>query len=291
MIPEKRGMLILLVIATVAIFVGAVWAIVTYLPINITGEARPTKTISVLDPRMNCTHPVSYWTQHAELYPAQIVIGGQVYESNDLERVLSNDTDDPRDNLQSELIAAYLNVHWGADQSYIENVLFEAYGWLVDHPSGSELSESDIENATRLFNLLEAYNDGMTGVEACEIELSPEVTATDAVTLMPTILSTTTPTEKSTTPPATRLPPSKTAPIANTATSVPTKTQAVPSSTPVRPTSTQAYPTSTPSKTTAPPTSIPTKTTEAPIPTNTPIPPTLPFTETPPPPTETLPPP
>jgi hypothetical protein len=252
--PEKRGTLIFLVIATVLVFVGVVWALATYLPLNLGGEASPTTTQPGLSTHTNCVHAVAYWKDHSESYPAQMVIAEQVYTAGDIGFIFTNTANDARDELRAQLAGAYLNIRWGADQSYIESILFEAYGWLVDHPSGNQLSDGDREQATRLYNLLEAYNQGLTGVEACE----PRIELTETITMRDTAIS------------------------SATLTSSPSST-ATPSETPtpseMTPTATYIYipPTNTKMPTTAPPIQRPTNTkvppTQPPAPTNTPAPP------------------
>jgi hypothetical protein len=164
-----------------------------------------------------------------------------------------------------------LNILSGADQSYIETTIFEAYAWLVQHPAGSQVTDSEQGEGTRLFNLLEAYNLGLTGVKPCEIAgliLTEASTATETATVTASL----TPSETGT------LPPSETP--------VPTEI-----------TATDTYefipPTRAATRTNEPPIQYPTDTpvppTQAPAPTNTAVPPNTP-TFIPPQPTATLPP-
>jgi hypothetical protein len=269
---DKRGLVLILVIATVVIFVGLVWAITTYLPLNL--AAAPSPTITAEHPRVaaNCASPIAFWKQHPEFYPAKMVIGEQVYKAGELSKIFSSQNDDFPAKLQAQLTAAYLNILAGADQSYIETTIFESYAWLVQHPTGSEMTDSEQEEGTRLFNLLEAYNLGLTGVKRCEIAgliLTDAGTATETATV--TITVTASPTE---TPPASETP----IPIEITATAT---YEFIP-------------PTRAPTRTTEPPIQYPTNTsvqpTQAPAPTETPVPTEAP-TNIPPPPTLTLPPP
>ena len=80
---EKRGLIPILVIATVVIFVGLVWAISTFLPLNLAAAPSPTFTANAPRVAVNCTSPIGYWMQHPGLYPAQVVIGEQVYKAGD----------------------------------------------------------------------------------------------------------------------------------------------------------------------------------------------------------------
>jgi len=280
---EKRGLIPILVIATVVIFVGLVWAISTYLPLNLAAAPSPTFTANAPRVAANCTSPIGYWRQHPGLYPAQVVIGGQVYQAGDLGKLFSSQTEDLPAKLQAQLTASYLNILSGADQSYIETTIFEAYGWLVQHPAGSEVSGAVQEEGTRLFNLLEAYNLGMTGVEACEAAAAYRLTELITIADTPTITVTPSPTG---TPTASETPTSTeiTATVTNASilpTRAATRTNVPPSqnptSPPVEPTQAPA-PTNTPAPTAAP--------------TNTPVPPAPTYTLPPLPiPTNTLPPP
>jgi len=272
---DKRGLVVILVIATVVVFIGSVWAISTYLPLNLAAAPSSTTTEDSSRAVMNCASPIAYWKDHPELFPSQAVIGGQVYKAAELKQVFSGQSADLPTKLQAQLTAAYLNILEGADQSYIEATIFEAYTWLVQHPVGSQVSDTEREDGTRLFNLLEAYNLGMTGVKACEIgsvyRLTEMTTMTDTASITVTITPS----------------PSGTPPASETATPIE-----------ITPTATFEYipPTRAATRTSKPPIQYPTNTpvppTEAPPPPNTPVPTAAPtFTPQPPPPTPTLPPP
>ena len=210
----------------------------------------------------NCTYPVGYWQEHPELYPSQMVIGGKVYRAKDIGGVFAQASQDTALQLQAQLSGAYLNFLAGADQSEIETTIFEAYGWLVRNPAGSELSESERQAGSKLTNLLLAYNQGLTGVPACEPELTLTLAASGTATETPTQVLTSTPSETPTpTPSETPMPTNyPTAPI----------TTLIPSRTPVPMTSTPGQPTITPSKTFSPTaTNTPESTTEVPPPTRT----------------------
>ena len=270
-ITTKRGLIVILVVATVAVFIGLVWLIATYVPWNLLGFPNPSITATVTQMEQNCTYPISYWKEHPELYPPQMVIGGIVYEAKDVREILANETQNATQLIQAQLVGAFLNMLAGADQSSIETIVFEAYGWLVKHPTGSQVSDDDREAGVRLFKVLEAYNDGLSGVALCGGLQIPTLVVSSTPTETQTVLWTLTPSETSTpTPSETPTPTEQTA----TATSfffVPTRTTKpttepppqVPTNTPIQPTETK----------------IP------PPPTNTPLPPT----PTLPPPTPTLP--
>ncbi len=268
--PEKKGLLIVVVIASVVVFVGVVWAMATYLPVVLGGEVSPTATADEIIANANCVHTVAYWEAHTEAYPPQMVIAGQVYTTGDIASIFADTKNGPWEELRAQLAAAYLNIRGGADESTIEQVLFDAYGWLVDHASGSELAEGEREEAVRLYELLKAYNQGSGGVAACE-PLTPGEAATSGI--LTKISTATLPVAQTTTTPArsgTSTRPRETAQVTSTSTFAPIYTQIVPSSTPAQPTNTQAHATLTPSRTIAlSATFTPIRTTQAPSPTNT----------------------
>src|SRR4030042_5590043 len=139
-ITKKRGLILILVIATIAIFVGLVWLIATYLPKNLLGLSSPSFT-STAWVEKNCTYPVSYWMEHPELYPPQIVLGSKLYQANDIREALTGADLDPIAQLQAQLVGAFLNISSGADQDLIEATIFQAYSWLVQHTAGSQASD------------------------------------------------------------------------------------------------------------------------------------------------------
>jgi hypothetical protein len=275
-ITEKRGLVIILIIATVLIFVGLVWAIATYLPLKLLGIPNPSFTATVLVGGKNCTYPVDYWKSHPERYPAQLVIGGQVYKAKEIGRIFLDVTADTSTQLQAQLTGAYLNFLSGADQRYIETTIFEAYGWLVQHPAGSALTDNERQAGTRLFTILETYNQGLTEVAPCEPGLAQTITETINTTGTPNLLLTITPSQ-TVTPTS-----SETATPTNTPI-LPVFTLREPTLTPIPTTSVPEQPSTTPSQTLSPSaTNTPINTTEAPPPTRTAtIAPTLPPTETP----------
>ncbi len=276
-ITEKKGIWILLVIATVIVFIGLVWIIARYLPLSFTSAPGSSPTASIERRLADCTSPVAYWEEHAELYPAKLVISGQEYAASELKQVLEGQKGDLASRLQAQLTAAYLNISSGADQSYIETTIFEAYSWLVGHPAGSEVSADEESVGLRLYNLLEAYNQGLTGVDPCMPITSPiigeaseEPTVTVTFTASPTTKPAPSETELPTNPPSTL-------PIPTV--SVPTHT-ATPTREPTR------HVPATPTDTLVPPTN----TIEPTHPTKTPPPPTRTYTPPPPPTTPTFPP-
>ncbi len=268
-ITTKRGFILILVVATVAVFIGLVWLIATFVPWNLLGFPSPSITATAARVEKNCTYPISYWMEHTESYPPQMVIGGIVYEAKDLREILADETQNLAQQIQAQLVGVFLNTLAGAEQSSIETAIFEAYGWLVKHPEGSEASDSDREAGARLFKVLEAYNDGLTEVPLCEGVQIPTLITSSTPTETPTVLLTLAPSETTTPTPS----------------ETPTPTELTGT-----PTYSFIVPTHTAKPTTEPPPQVPTNTPAQPTETKIPPPPDTP-TNTPQPPTPTLPPP
>ncbi len=251
-IRDKRGLILILVIASGVVFIGLVWIIGTYFPwtqlgFSESGDITPTPRIDV-----NCTYPISYWKEHGELYPAQVILGSQVYRANDIQKALSNTDQGLVGQLQAQLVGAFLNTSTGADQEIIETTIFQAYKWLVEHPDESQIGDGDRETGARYLSILEAYNLGLAGVPLCEGVFLPASLLTALPSSTPTLLLTQTPSQTPTTTPS----------------ETPSPTYAW-----VTPIFTVGIPTKTPSPTTqAPGGQAPTITrTPAPQPSNTPI--------------------
>jgi hypothetical protein len=283
-INTKRGLIIILVVATVVIFVAVVWVIATSLPWGKRGAQQSTATLGVLV-ASDCTRPVAYWKDHPELFPTQLIIGGVTYQERELEALLTDDNQELTQQLKVQLAVAFMNNQAGADQTSIETALFEAYGWLVQHPASSQVSSDELAVGKQLLDLLNAYNLGLGEVAACETASSlaktntPSAIATEillqasgiptsSTTPSPTVTSTSLATQVPTTP----------LPIFNSPTASATSPQH-PTNTPVKttqaPTATNTLKPPTPTNTPKPPT--PTNTIEPPTPTNTPEPPTPTF--------------
>jgi hypothetical protein len=275
-IITKRGLILILVIATVAILVGLVWLIATYVPWNRLGFSSPSITPTTSRIEKNCTYPVSYWMEHPELYPPQMVLGSKVYQANDIHEALTGSDEDPTAQLQAQLVGAFLNISSGADQGLIETTIFQAYSWLVQHPDGSQVSESELETGSRYYNILEAYNLGLAGVAPCEEETTIIKTYTATPSGVPPTVATVTPSQTLT------ITPSETAtPIEITATAtymviLPTNTAIQNTEPPIQ------LPTNTPREPTVQPSSTPTEQPPPPdTPTNTSQPPDTSTPETP----------
>ncbi len=275
--PERRWVVIVLVVLTIAIFIGFVWVIATYLPLDFRAMVDPSPTTGIAETKANCAAPVEYWKEHPDLYPTKIVIGDQVYLGSEISAIFDVQPDDLTGELRAQLATAYLNISAGADQSYIEATVFQAYSWLVDHPVGSQVSDDEREEGKRLFDLLEAYNQGLTGVAACEGMISQPATGGAAIgTAGVELIITVTSTRMEGT--------SETSTPSSTSTSEPIYTGIAPSRTPVPTTQAPRNTTPTPTRTNVPsPTNTAVRTTVAPTATNTLAPtftPTLPSTPT-----------
>ncbi|OGO25945.1 MAG: hypothetical protein A2136_01420 [Chloroflexi bacterium RBG_16_54_11] len=192
-ISRKRGLVLALVVATVIVFVGLVWIIVTNKPWNPSGLTGSGDIAGAAQLGKNCTYPLHYWREHPERYPPQVVLGGKTYQADEINRILSGDGGDPASQLQAQLLGVFLNISAGADQDVIDATVFQAYGWLVSHPDGSDISESAREEQSRLYNLLEAYNYGLAGVALCPEAASYMITETVTPSQTPTDISTTSP--------------------------------------------------------------------------------------------------
>jgi len=264
-ITNKRRLVLILVVVSVAIFIGLVWLIANYLPWSPLSGHSPTDTDAPRRPEINCTYPVSYWKEHPELYPPQIVIGSETYQSKDLRGILSKETLDITSQLQLQLIVVFLNILSGADQNPIEATIFDAYGWLEQHPEGSEVAESDRETGNQLFTLLDAYNRGLAWVVPCVSTAILAPTFTSTATNTATVFLTLTPTMT--------LTPSPSATPSITATSLPPTpipTIFIPSETPTPTRTERPIPTATDTR--VPPIEEPTQT-NTPSPSDTPEPP------------------
>jgi hypothetical protein len=280
-IRDKRGLIVILVIASGVVFIGLVWIIATYFPWTQLGVSESEDITQTPRVDVNCTYPISYWKEHGDLYPAQVILGSQVYKANDIQKALSNADQGLVGQLQAQLVGAFLNTSAGANQEIVETTIFQAYKWLVEHPDESQIADGDREAGSRYLSILEAYNLGLAGVPLCEGVFLPTSLLTALPSSTPTLLLTDTPSQTTT----------------NTPSETPSATQSEtssPTSQSVIPIFTMANPSRTPIPTTEPPSGQSPTLTQMPppAPTNTPFPPTpVPApTNTPPVPTFTLPP-
>jgi len=261
-INAKRGLFLILVIATMVIFVGLVWFIGTKIPWNLLTTNSPNPTTAGPRVEVNCTFPVPYWMQHPELYPPQMVLGEKVYQAKEISQILSSEPVNLGTRIQAQLMVAFLNNYAGADQAPIETTVFQAYRWLEEHPDGSQVHARELEAGNSLYDALMAYNHGLSGVPICrgasifiltETSMIPGAESTHP-TVSPSPTGTPTGTGTATYTPA-------------SASQTATRTIAPPV---LQPTNTKSEPTSAPIDT-QPPVVIPTNTTEPIlIPTDTP---------------------
>jgi hypothetical protein len=141
---------------------------------------------------MNCTYPDYYWQDHPELYPPQLVWESKIYQANEIQGVLSESEHSLAAKVRAQLLAAYLNISAGADQSVIKTTIFQAYGWVELHPDDKPVSESEQRAGSQLANVLEAYNLGLIGVPACKEVPTDVPTATATPTITPSMTPTNT---------------------------------------------------------------------------------------------------
>jgi hypothetical protein len=232
-------------------------------------SVRPSPTASLtllptatLEAATNCTYTIFYWSYIAETLPYQIVVGREVFGRTEIGLLMVKETEDLREELLRQLIVTFLNYLSGADQTAIEAAISSSYKWLVSHPAGSELSESDQQEARELVSVLRSYNSGVIGPGSCRDDLrKPPPTAT----FTPTPTSTITPTQPTPTASSTPSPtPTRTRGpyVPPTATKEPEDNNPPTSQPPPRPTDTPTVMI----PTTEPP---PPPTTEAPSPTPT----------------------
>jgi hypothetical protein len=262
-LSSRRGWIIALIVATILIFVGLVWLIATFTPWSRLGLQNPSATTGG-NALQECTYPITYWRQHPELYPAQVIIGGVPYKQRELEALLTDEELNLILQIRAQLAVAFLNIASGADQSGIEATLFSAYGWLLNHPLGTELSADELEVGTNYLSLLEAYNHGQAGVAACEATLPLVRTGTSIATGTAILESSGTPSQTSTPTPSET-------PTTGSQTETATYFYITPSHTTIP---TTRVPPPLPTNTSKPPTTRPS-------PTNTPIPNTATFTPPP----------
>jgi hypothetical protein len=262
-IRDKKGLILILVIASGVVFIGLVWIIATYFPWNRLGLLESGDITNTPRVEVNCIYPISYWMEHAELYPPKVILGSKIYEENDIRQALSSADQGLVEQLQAQLVGSFLNTSAGADQEIIEATIFQAYRWLVEHPAGSQVVDSDREAGSRYLSVLEAYNLGLAGVPLCEGIYVALVQHSSTTSAVPTIIITTSLSQTPTTTPS----------------QTPTTTaseSASPTVLFVTPVFTISVPTRTPAPTTQPPSGqAPTATQMAPpAPSNTPILPT-----------------
>lgn len=127
-ITGKRGFILILVIATMVVFIGLVWLIARNVPWNLLNIPVPSSTKGVPSAEMNCTFPVSYWGLHPELYPPQVVLGSETYQANEIEGILTVKAQNVSGELERQLVGVFLNISAGADQDLLKPPFFKLMG-------------------------------------------------------------------------------------------------------------------------------------------------------------------
>jgi hypothetical protein len=225
-----------------------------------------------------CTYPLHYWKDRPGQWPAQVVLGGQVYNRADAQALLGQQPDEVGVHLAQQVYTAFLNILAGANYTVIEGVLMDAAAWLDANPLGSRPSELSQREGAYLAQIMENYNLGEIGPGACadvpalsdyQAEAAaPEGDPSEGDTprgVTPAVSPVAEGAARLPPPPLqfpAALPPAAQPTAVPPASSPPTATQVIP--TPVPPTATAVPPTAT----TAPPTPVP--------PTATSVPPTSP---------------
>jgi hypothetical protein len=139
-----------------------------------TPKSLPSQTISPtlsLTPLQEltkaCVHSLDYWSSHTETWPDLFTIGNLTYTKE--EQITANNTPIKNviDYLFIQLNAAYLNYVNGPPSKGIDKTITDTAGWLKNHNSVSELSESDRELGISMGMTLSDYNNGKLGPGLC----------------------------------------------------------------------------------------------------------------------------
>lgn len=115
------------------------------------------------------THSIGYWKNHPEKWPTdEIEIGNVTYMKEEALQILwEANAKDATKMLAAQLIAAKLNRLSGASPCFyycekqvnIDNVISDADAFLTEYPIGSNPQGEDRQNALRLKDILDAYNN------------------------------------------------------------------------------------------------------------------------------------
>ncbi len=142
--------------------------------ITITITPTPTRTATLpasptpqVDSSMNCTHSVTYWANHTETWPYQVVIDNFTYTIGEAAAIYSAQNKDVAAYLFLQLHAAFLNFLSGADTSAVNKTMSDAANWLNIHLVGSPINESDQQTGIALGMTLASYNNGRLGPGRC----------------------------------------------------------------------------------------------------------------------------
>jgi len=250
-------------------------------------EVQPsTLTPTVLEvviENIGCTLPLEFWLQNQVKIPSLILVNVLAvnqtevcvnYAGSEICSILEEANQTADIELKQQFLVAIMNYLSGADPSAIEDTINVAHEWLQSHSSTSPITNRDMQDAQRLAQTLQSYNEGDIGPGICEEGMIP-LTQVEMLASSPTITSTATSSPTLTSTPTVRrtvviiMPTSTEAPERPdpTDTSPPpaTDTLPVPTATEVSPpTATQIPP---PTSTDIPtPTPVPEEPTIAPVP-------------------------
>jgi hypothetical protein len=186
----------------------------------------------------NCTHSVTYWANHTETWPNQVIIDNFTYTIGEAATIYSAQNKDVAAYLFVQLHAAFLNFLSGADTSAVNKTMSDAANWLNIHPAGSPINEVDQQTGITLGMTLASYNNGRFGPGHCAND--PAIVPADEIPLptetmtstVETVTITATATRRSTRRPPTNTQPPSQPPHPNPPTQTPAQ---LPTNTPVTP--------------------------------------------------------
>jgi hypothetical protein len=219
-------------------------------PTQVTSTASPTATstrtppststelVDEITPTLtaihNCTYTTNFWKENPDSWMIEnVIIGNLSFTKAEAIIILDIEDPGPTTRLMQQFFAALLNTLKGADSADIDQTMVEVGEWLIVHPQGINLTETQTQEVEAIADRLEDHNTGVTGPGHCADEPftpTPEATSTATAT------STSTPRPIATARPRTATPTkssggsSKPKPTKPPATSPPT--QAPPTNTP-----------------------------------------------------------
>lgn len=140
------------------------------------GELSLAELVANLDARLNsadyvasdgCAYSIGYWKNHPGSWESDIlVLGDTEYTAVELQSILNTP---PRGDasyiLAQQLIAAKLN---GADDGDLAEAIAAADEWLAANPLDSAPTAETRHEGILLAELLDDYNNGLLGNEACD---------------------------------------------------------------------------------------------------------------------------
>lgn len=97
------------------------------------------------------------------------MIGGTTYTQTQLLAILDTSPEgDATYILAHQLIAAKLNILYGADGTAVQTTVTESDVYLTAHPMGSNPTDPDREQGVTMANTLDQYNNGVIGPGHCD---------------------------------------------------------------------------------------------------------------------------